>query len=648
MLFLRLTTRRPLNITLSYALAALLWIVLSDRLVYLMTADPAWLALLQGGKGVFFVAVTSVLLYVLLCRQQAQSAAIGESRIKDALAELSRLLLDPGADLRQVADVVKDKACELTGSRQGFVAIIDPATRDHVHFSLSAMMDPACRMPAEGGLSTFPCTPEGRYPGLCGEALNRGQGFFTNNPSAESSFGRLPPGHVPVTRFMAVPVFRGGEAVGQIAVVNGSADYGEQDLKTLSRLADLFALGIQKMFYERDLEEARRRAEAANRAKSEFLANMSHEIRTPMTAVLGMLELLQESALDAQQKECAEIAYSSGQNLLHLLNDILDVSRMDAGGLRICSEPLDLAELFDDSLALFRQSAQEKGLALRSHIAPEVPTLVMGDATRLRQVLFNLLGNAVKFTAQGQVRLSLESAAPCSDTGNIGLRLTVADTGVGIAPDMQKRIFDPFTQEDGTYQRRFQGSGLGLTIVQRLVDLMGGKIDLESAPGAGTRVSVNLALPVVPAELLDAEPEAVAAAPGGRPLRILLAEDNPVNRTLMVRVLAKRGHTVNCAVNGEEALRALAEKTFDLVVMDVQMPVMDGLAATRAIREDRSGAFDPHIPILALTAHAMSGDRESILAAGLDGYVAKPVDFNEFFRVIQELVPGSGALTQDS
>ncbi|MDO3377874.1 ATP-binding protein [Geoalkalibacter halelectricus] len=637
------TIRHPLRITLGYVLAALLWIFFSDRVVYLFIDDPAWLNLVQSTKGMLFVAVTGALLYLLLHRRQAQALALGEARIKDALADLSRRLLDPRASLREVADAVKAQATALTGSHHGFVAIIDPATRDHVHFSLSAMMDPDCRMPAEGGLTTFPCTSQGKYPGLCGEALNRRRGFFTNRPADEPAFGRLPPGHLPVARFMAVPVYLGEEVVGQIAVANGAVPYDEQDLKTLSRLADLFALGIQKMFYERDLQEARRRAEAASRAKSEFLANMSHEIRTPMTAVLGMLELLQESPLEARQKECADIAQSAGENLLRLLNDILDVSRMDAGSLSLCNEPMDLAELLESSVALFGQAAREKHLELHTHLDERLPTLVMGDAVRLRQVLFNLLGNAVKFTPQGRVEVRLDKDDAGDGEDRVGVRLTVADTGVGIAPDMQRRIFDPFTQEDGTYQRRYQGSGLGLTIVQRLTALMGGETTLESEPGAGTRVSVRLVMPVA-AAALHAPPEIVAPESARGPaLRILLAEDNPVNRTLMVRVLGKRGHQVTCAANGEEALSALARQDFDLIVMDVQMPVMDGLAATRAIRADRSGAFDPGIPILALTAHAMSGDRETILAAGLDAYVAKPVDFDEFFRTLHALVPAQGS-----
>uniref|UniRef100_I2Q7H4 histidine kinase n=1 Tax=Desulfovibrio sp. U5L TaxID=596152 RepID=I2Q7H4_9BACT len=424
---------------------------------------------------------------------------------------------------------------------------------------------------------------------------------------------------------------------------NGSWLPVQVDFSQLDAASGLFQVMVQDITARKAAEEATAAAlalaETASQAKSAFLANMSHEIRTPLNGVMGMLQLLAGTPTTPEQADYLTTAMDSASGLLRILSDVLDISHLDSGRMVLADERFKLTEVLEPVAASFAHEAALKCLTFSRRVAPDTPAELRGDAGRVRQILYNLTANAIKYTPSGEVRLEVAPVPGESGADGVTLEFLVADTGIGIAPAMQEQVFEIFSQADPSVTRSYGGTGVGLAIVKGLTDLMGGRVTLCSQEGDGTEVRVRLRF----ARPGDAARACAAGTPpclSGR--RVLVVEDETINRLTIRAMLRKFDCEPAMAENGRQALALLAGEDFDCVLMDVQMPVMDGLTATRAIRQGEAGVRNPGVPIIALTAHAMDEDRHAAEAAGVTGYLIKPVDMDGLVRAMGEALGCGG------
>ncbi len=605
----------------------------------LITQIMAWPALDENNKTKQVVLV----FHDITALKQSEKKLQWESTVNGSLAELAEAFSDPHITIDEISSLAMEKARTTTASKLSLAGYIEPETNLFICPSMSPGAMDECQV-AEGGVH-FEI-----FRGLWGWVLEHRAPLLSNNAAADPRATGLPEGHLPIKNFMAVPAMTHGELVGEIAVANSDQPYTEQDLHALEQFAVLYGIALQRQRWIKALADSREEAVDANRTKDQFIANMSHELRTPLNGILGMNNLLLATELTPRQNKYLTMSKNSAEGLLRIINDLLDFSKAAANQLAIINTPFPLEPLLSEIVELHSIDARAKGLELVLQLHDHVPRMLSGDAGRLRQILINLTSNAIKFTDQGSVIIEVQQQesipdGQCRDLSKIFLLFTVRDSGIGIAEENKPRLFKEFTQLDGSLTRKYGGTGLGLSFCKKLTELMQGKIWCESVVGEGS--AFHCLLPFTATEgdrQRDAPaPTAPATAQGAsapatdtltRPVHILLAEDDLINREVATEYLRRRNWQITAVTDGAAAVEAFRAQTFDLVLMDVQMPKMDGLEATHNIRklEQLSGG---HTPIIALTAHSLQGYRDQCRIAGMDAFLTKPLNPESLYGTIE-------------
>lgn len=568
-----------------------------------------------------------------------------ETRLNEArFAALHRLSHMDAASEDAVMRYSLEQAVKLTGSAFGYLHVAGRHEDEKGHVYWSKGLNGQEHAGSENGVMLLPWTEHEKPRAIRhSEVVNAARGNLSRAVGED----------ITIERYTAAPIIDEGRIVCLVSVANKKAPYTSSDLRHLELFVNGMWFHLRRRWSVEALRKAKEEAEAASRAKNEFLANVSHELRTPLNGILGMLQILRQSSLTPGQMEYVVTADDSGRSLLRIISDILDCSRIEAGRFELVPRLFDFSAMVRSTCAMFSHQAKQSRIHFSLRLDPAIPKLLLGDDARVRQVICNLVGNAFKFTRQGEI--SVECAfLPYCRKGFRCMYLAVADTGIGIPDDKLDAIFHVFTQLDSSITRSRSGTGLGLAIAKRLVNMMNGSITVESVPGKGTTVHCSL---------LFEEPGSVekgtAVHPPPRqdvrPLDLLVVENDPVSQFALRALLKKQGHDCVCVNDGKQALEALLQRSFECIITDIQMPVMDGMEMTRRIREgdcadieppagvaalpgtgsrDHRPAIPRDIPIIAVTAHAMAGDEKRFLDMGVDYYLAKPVDGAELAAVL--------------
>jgi PAS domain S-box-containing protein len=568
---------------------------------------------------------------------QARGRLLRESALNKAQADIARKLVSPDITIEDLSVEVHRAAVGITSSRFGYVGpvITDNHTPGGLGRAMTLMMQAGPHHPP-------PSEAAGRGPIYCeiprSTETPSWEGFYTNDAARLQNCPQRD-SHNSVRRLLAAPAIFQDNILGQLVLTNAEKDYTGEDLRAVLVLADLFALGVAHIRGKARLMEATEKAQAANRAKSLFLANMSHEIRTPLNGVLGMLHLLKLTITEQEQLKYLENAVQACNRLTNLLSDVLDLARVESGKIELAKKEFDVQETLTSLQDLFSPAASQSGLSLSLYIDPRSSKRVVGDSAKLQQVLSNLIGNALKFTEIGGVEIEVYPL-PSKTPSGVRMLFVVNDSGCGVPEDMLDHIFSPFTQTEDSYTRKRQGAGLGLSIVKRLVDLMDGSVEVASKEGQGSSFQFCASFESADAPPLPKESQPTRFSQkqqgGGR---ILVVDDDPIGQLTIQRLLEIQGFEVVGVSTAKQALNALKDSPFDIVFMDIQLPDMDGVTAMNHIRNDEAFKERSNTPIAALTAYAMAGDREKLLASGMDAYLSKPLEEDDLQEVLDRLLP---------
>jgi PAS domain S-box-containing protein len=565
--------------------------------------------------------------------------SISEERFK-TLHSLSRMLDSQEQD---ILDFALSAALRMTGSTAGYVGF---PNRDNMELDIRACLDTTSAETARNGTARGVPT-EGLA--IWTTVIGQGKPCVTEPCEGSTCHPVLVPADGKLLRHMDVPVVDGDEVVLVGGVANKPQPYTEADIIQFSMLLECLCRLILRKRMEEDLRTAKRAAEAANKAKGQFLANMSHELRTPLNGIMGMTQVLLAKDLPQEQREYLSLSLDAARQLNKVLSDLLALSSLENGKVTFVPVPFDLRDVMGRLIRHMTPQADAKALTLSLDIAPDIPNQLQGDAVKLRQILLNLLFNAVGFTNTGGVTLSVTEThnrppRQHAREKHISLGFAVSDTGIGIDPSLQTAIFESFALGEDCLTKRYGGAGLGLSIASQLARTMDARIELESTPGMGSVFTLTAPFTVMDQPRTDRSGETVETGP----LRILLAEDEQVNSIMASRLLRNAGHSVTVAGDGQQAIDALARAPFDLVLMDVQMPVINGLQATSIIRSGAVEGVSRDLPIIGLTAYARSADRQRFLDAGMQAIVTKPFEADDLLRTIDRVCDRTPSEPADS